>query len=565
MLAIVNFRLALLVSAAFWHTAAGNRFLSSSQDRLSPGDHNFEDAVKTVIGCGTVREDRLNAEARLETMWRVLPKNKQGRAEWGLMRYVIHRYFMQEYNLLLRGFEPSLVMNSSSLGGELGFLREHDTFSVIDGALSQKGRSTGFSFPDAVAMVAALEQVISEQDGTTLRKAYTSVGMHPSSALNHEDLATVAEAFLIHLLVEADAVEAIDDKSLLIDAVPHWKDISDFVSGAVKSIEFEREHNMRPGNSHVALSHKYSFDDAREVVDDITRSFGSFWETECQAIKASLLKLDKHSSGRVSLSDFYGANVDGEWRFAESEAYLRKLGALDESSPDLGKQLIIPNYMQGANNCLITTRSYFICCVNECETVLQDLEGALGGPVAEPDRILHLVGNMTNFEDDAPVIDALLLRQLERIAHLHGGKIPLHGRLFAQWLHFVFPAECPFPHVAGAVSAMPVSAFDDVLASPDVVARHAASRNSESAQTQDEREALPLQLMSQWSEDEELIADYSAHLRAPWDDKLKRIGAAGGISAVLALVWMTTLRGGVGSGNAQSSGDACAGHRTHFL
>jgi len=31
--------------------------------------------------------------------------------------------------------------------------------------------------------------------------------------------------------------------------------------------------------------------------------------------------------------------------------------------------------------------------------------------------------------------------------------VPLHGRLFAQWLHYVFPHECPFPHKNGAVSA----------------------------------------------------------------------------------------------------------------
>lgn len=34
----------------------------------------------------------------------------------------------------------------------------------------------------------------------------------------------------------------------------------------------------------------------------------------------------------------------------------------------------------------------------------------------------------------------------------HGGKVPLHGRLLAQWLHYVFPQECPYPHLAGSVN-----------------------------------------------------------------------------------------------------------------
>merc|ERR1719161_1002286 len=45
-----------------------------------------------------------------------------------------------------------------------------------------------------------------------------------------------------------------------------------------------------------------------------------------------------------------------------------------------------------------------------------------------------------------------LLDRLDEIASKHEDKIPLHGRLFAQWLHFVFPHECPFPHKSGTVS-----------------------------------------------------------------------------------------------------------------
>ena len=95
-------------------------------------------------------------------------------------------------------------------------------------------------------------------------------------------------------------------------------------------------------------------------------------------------------TGRVPLSKFYGKSItDAEWRFGESESYLRaflaaivvlmdlrtvgawefrspcwflwrrvclahdlgELGALDETSTRLGKQVIIPNYIQGASNC----------------------------------------------------------------------------------------------------------------------------------------------------------------------------------------------------------------------
>merc|ERR1740115_385825 len=152
------------------------------------------------------------------------------------------------------------------------------------------------------------------------------------------------------------------------------------------------------------MDHKYDFEHAHEVVGGITKTFASYWESECQHIKASLLELDKTGTGRVSVSEFYGANSDGEWRFGESEVYLRELGALDESSSWRGKQVIISNYIQGASNCIVATPHYLVCCVNECEAVLNEVEDAVGAPFARPDEILSLVGNISGLDDAPPNI-----------------------------------------------------------------------------------------------------------------------------------------------------------------
>merc|ERR1719379_1272928 len=44
--------------------------------------------------------------------------------------------------------------------------------------------------------------------------------------------------------------------------------------------------------------------------------------------------------------------------------------------------------------------------------------------------------------------------RLNDIATHHGGYVPLHGRLFAQWLHHAYPRECPYPHVSGTTNPM---------------------------------------------------------------------------------------------------------------
>ena len=80
--------------------------------------------------------------------------------------------------------------------------------------------------------------------------------------------------------------------------------------------------------------------------------------------------MDKTGTGRISLADFYGANVDGEWRYAESEAYLREIGAFDESPGFGGKNIIIPNYLPGNSNCIVSSSNYYMCCANEYEDIM---------------------------------------------------------------------------------------------------------------------------------------------------------------------------------------------------
>ena len=49
-------------------------------------------------------------------------------------------------------------------------------------------------------------------------------------------------------------------------------------------------------------------------------------------------------------------------------------------------------------------------------------------------------------------ISAPLHAKLDEVARTHNDNVPMHGRLVAQWLHFAFPHECPYPHEAGTIS-----------------------------------------------------------------------------------------------------------------
>merc|ERR1719437_152421 len=84
--------------------------------------------------------------------------------------------------------------------------------------------------------------------------------------------------------------------------------------------------------------------------------------------------------------------------------------------------------------------------MNECDVLMGELESIFQAPAASAEDLLVVVGNLSSSTVDAPrILPEALQQRLGSIAARHGGQVPLHGRLFAQWLHFAFPYECPFP------------------------------------------------------------------------------------------------------------------------
>merc|ERR1719382_2120492 len=347
----------------------------------------------------------------------------------------------------------------------------------------------------------------------------------------------------------------LNDPSVLERAFPRWPTIVDFLEGQVKALDFKRQRVPTRGGAS-GLSHRYSFHDAHEIVGGITQNFASFWESECTEMKDQLIAMDTHGTGRVPLSKFYGTGLDADWRFAESESYLRDLGALDETSTWQGKQVIIPNYIQAASNCIVSTPHYLVCCVNTCEALLGELEAGVGEPVGATQEILQLVRNMTSLAaldgDESPRFLGSLAAQLEQISTAHGGRIPLHGRLFAQWLHYAFPQDCPFPHRAGTASARTPSQFGQgYLATRDEMTSHAQAGNvSEVSRMSSLLDKEELPWMSQWSEEEELIADYRLHLRAPWEGRWAVVAVGLGL---LLVAFATGVVGFAKASKADSS------------
>merc|ERR550514_205065 len=194
----------------------------------------------------------------------------------------------------------------------------------------------------------------------------------------------------------------------------------------------------------------YVFDVVARITRRASENYGKWTTTEqCQDLKLNLMRHDREGNGRVRLVDFYKmGNVSNNWFMEESSDYLRHVGALDESSAVRGPQVIIANYVQQPSNCLEVSGFYSICCLKQCEGLLGTIERHIRAPFASPARIVEVVQGMINAKEDEPKnLTTQMVRQLNMVAEEHGGQVPLHGRLFSQWLHYVFPYECPYPQL----------------------------------------------------------------------------------------------------------------------
>jgi len=212
----------------------------------------------------------------------------------------------------------------------------------------------------------------------------------------------------------------------------------------------------------------------------------------------------------VPLSRFYRGGLEGDWTFSESVQYLRHIGALDESNPKR-ISVVIPNYIQSQSNCLAGSSFYSVCCFDECEGLLGHVEQEVKGPSASPSHIAAVVANLHSDTVYAPRnLSKALVSRLDEIAALHGGSVPLHGRLFTQWMHHAYPRECQFPHIVGTASRispvewMDAMDIDSAEASEQEMKAFVRFEREDLESSEAQLEALP------WSMAEELVAGHSA-------------------------------------------------------
>jgi hypothetical protein len=393
-------------------------------------------------------------EKLLKPLFAALPKTSKGLLGHSTVRYALHRHFVHHRGMYVRGLEPAgEAWNSSSPVD----IMEDKVPSYVQ-HLFEERLQDGFSLHELALFAATLEHFVHYEDRERLMSSYrlTKHEAGLDGSIKIEDLEKVLEAYMamfiggeIHHEINEAQLESIVKQTP--DLFPGWE------AHMKWQREIQREILQKEaGSSQVAIT----FPVVLRIVETLTQRYGAYQNEECRLMSKALSAKERRGTGRMRLRDFYGAG----WQFTETKEYLRELGALDERFRKAeGPWVVIPNYVVSVTNCLASSGVYSVCCMDPCEEILRHLELRVGEPTANPDDLVNLVSTTSSDTIQAPRgLSLSLVNHLNEIAETHNGRVPLHGRLFAQWLHHAYPRECVYPVLSG--TTQPLSAEDWMLA-----------------------------------------------------------------------------------------------------
>merc|ERR1719468_584093 len=435
----------------------------------------------------------ITMESAMQATYKALPKNKKGLLSHNAAAHLVQKYVMQVHHYSIRGLGPDpadIARNASDHSNDY----EKSAPEKLQLLLESRHAGQGLALRDAASLAVMMHSLVMDRDRVLTYQAFDHLiymNMLPDNEeLSVPDVVKVIQAWqwLHRHDFETEKDVFVDHMTVPVHAMYEFGDLAMWLMEA----KFYRERHSRNPFTPRTLS----IADAIQLAHKATEEMGTWQDHDCKAMKRYLINLDPDGNGRVPLDTVYKQpevpDEHGEqvFRFSESQDYLRSVGGLDESNPS-DPQVLISNYVLGPANCYRSNSFHTFCCLNECDAVLTEVERVVGGPSAKPDVLLPLLGNLTTASMDEPQpFSESLVEKLSSVAAHNGNAVPLHGRLFAQWLHFAFPHECPYPHAAhrDAFSNTLMTSFFNPLASRPASARTVAKENP----------------LMQWTDDEDL-------------------------------------------------------------
>jgi len=514
----MNIAILGLVMASMPMHASANVFLGRSPGQL-PSEQLSAEVQHALLGEleGVLGSQHKSFTARrlakiedaLQPIFVALPKNEHGKLCHAASSYALHRLFVQRHGWSVKGLQSETkalaAWNGSSPTGLFQTGKVSDDVTL---AFEQRVAQTGLGLREVAILAATLEHFVHNEAMSRLRLAYRAYGVEAEEAVGMTEADDIMDSYMVLYILGfmlPDSANATPQQvKNLIQVVPEiyptWNGTKEFMREVKESVLTKRDYLY--------------FSDVAAVIEEAGERYGTWQDKECRALKDDLLAKEDTGpggAGRVRLSDFYKLAIEeGKAQFSESIAFLRQQGALDDSDPS-NPRVIITNYIQSPSNCVASSSYFSVCCADECEGLFKQLEKSIAAPDATPAKIVDAVSSLgSHTVPRNRVLSPWLQQKLHAIAGHHGGRVPLHGRLFTQWMHFAYPRECAYPHVSGSMEGQRP---EEVFSIENLQAMEAAATEEqmlEHIQTFSNRSNYEADIISKdesdmWSMEEELV------------------------------------------------------------
>jgi len=513
----------------YYQLASGSAFLQKGLPTAafmnqSVIEQRFLEEVRGFMGKGVMDAQLPEVRRALEPMWLSLPKNSQGRLGNAQVRYALHRYFAKRHGWHLDGLDRTDAEASPS-----GIMKERVPLFLMD-LFEEAFGSSGLMLHELAIFATTLERIIHDEAKNRLNGVYKALAnisesfgdivvgeAAVSTRLSEHDAQEVVKVYMMMILLGQDKLNPetgslAKHQQRLSKDYPAWSDTLVWLRDIRDTVAYLDEGKANPFAPETGMS----LQQVERVVEHVSDGLGSFQDTECRRLKDLLMESEHMDSGRVLLSDFYKKGMETTMQFVERPEYLRQLGALDETRAG-EPRVVIPNYILGKGNCLADMDFYSICCINECDALMGQLERTIAAPQASPERITAVLANLSTSTVEATgELSPKMSQRLNEVAARNGGRVPLHSRLFAQWLHFLFPRECPSPHMAGTHNPLTPAEWQESTSENPIMkkadrqkyiiaaAGQAAPLETFDGSMEENNEEKQVEMM-RWSDEEEIL------------------------------------------------------------
>lgn len=389
-------------------------------------------------------------EQKLLPIFATLPQQQgsatgsEGGIGYAAARYLLHQHFVRQHSWHVRGLSPGGPNSSTSSKS----LRTHVAGHLLQ-VMEDKVGQQGFSLKMLAIFVATLEHLFQGDQHESLKQVWSLYGLQAEAVTDAQQVSKVIEAFIAHHVYVVDGFNFDGPDQGFVPSIEvaanEVQDLREAYSGWPKILSFLKHEVEKRAKSRPRK--KLNFQDALLIADRVLEYFREVSGSMCHDMEQQIGNFSDLSGvekGKARLADLRRLEAAGENIVEESLEYLREVGALDGGT-EQDAYVIVPNYMLCASNCDLQTSFYDVCCPNSCELHREHLERELLSAKSDDSTVIAVITEIVQLRLGSPLpVD--MIKPLDAMVTSHGGAIAIHSRDFADWLHMVFPRDCPRTH-----------------------------------------------------------------------------------------------------------------------